>query len=48
MHANSMLFNQELFLNVIYPYKAFKEINDNGTTDSENANWCTQVDTTQT
>ncbi|HEY5268426.1 MAG TPA: recombinase family protein [Candidatus Saccharimonadales bacterium] len=40
MVANSMLYDKKLFLNVIYPYKAFKELNDNGTTDSENANWC--------
>src|ERR1019366_8750571 len=38
MVANSMLYDKKLFLNVIYPYKAFKELNDNGTTDSENAN----------
>jgi len=40
VHANCLLYNQELFLNVIYPYKAFKELNDNGTTDSKNTNWC--------
>jgi site-specific DNA recombinase len=40
VHANCVLYNQELLLNVIYPYKAFKELNENSDTDPENANWC--------
>jgi site-specific DNA recombinase len=46
--ANCVLYNQELFLNVIYPYKAFQELNDNSDTDPENANWCSIVDALQT
>jgi hypothetical protein len=46
MHANSMLFNKNLTLNVIYPYKAVQELNELESNDSENTNWCTKVDVT--
>ena len=35
-----MLYDKTLSIKLINTYKAFKELNDNGTTDSENANWC--------
>jgi hypothetical protein len=38
--ANSILYDKKLVCNVFYPYKAVQELNDNGTTDTENTNWC--------
>ena len=38
--ANSILYDKKLTLNVINTYKAFIELNEKGTTGTDNANWC--------
>jgi hypothetical protein len=40
INANSMLYDKTLSIKLINTYKAFKELNDNGITGTENANWC--------
>ena len=46
INANSMLYDKTLSIKLINTYKAFKELNDNGITGTENANWCSKTDVT--
>jgi hypothetical protein len=48
LNGNSMLYDKTLSIKLIITYKAFNELNDNGTTDSENTNWCSICDALQT
>ncbi len=48
LHANSVLINKKLVLEVIYPYKALAEVNKKESEDSKNTNWCSIVDAFQT
>jgi hypothetical protein len=38
--ANSVLYDKKLSLQVIYPYKAFIQLNENYKDDSNNTKWC--------
>ena len=40
LHANSVLMDKKLALEVIYPYKAFQEVNKKPQDEAENTNWC--------
>lgn len=40
LHANSVLMDKKLVLEVIYPYKALQKVNKKESEDSKNTNWC--------
>ena len=43
LHANSSVYDKNLLLEVIYPYKALQEINKKESEDSNNTYWCNKL-----